>query len=86
MDEVEKHATKDDGWLVLFGEAIDVTQFIPLHPGGEDTIVAYLGKDATADWTTIHRPEHLEKYMTHLTKKRKNPGQWRAFILVTEKD
>jgi predicted heme/steroid binding protein len=68
MDEVQKHASKDDAWLVLFGEAIDVTKFIPLHPGGEDNMLAYLGKDATEDWQQIHRPEHLEKYVQHLGK------------------
>jgi predicted heme/steroid binding protein len=68
MDEVAKHVSRDDAWLVLFGEAIDVTQFLPLHPGGEDMITAYLGKDATADWQEIHRPEHLDKHMQHLRK------------------
>uniref|UniRef100_A0A7S1Q7I4 Cytochrome b5 heme-binding domain-containing protein n=1 Tax=Alexandrium catenella TaxID=2925 RepID=A0A7S1Q7I4_ALECA len=68
MDEVRKHVSKDDAWLVLFGEAIDVTRFIPLHPGGEDMITNYLGKDATKDWQEIHTPDTLEKYMEHLTK------------------
>lgn len=69
MDEVAKHVSKDDAWLVLFGEAIDVTRFLPLHPGGEDMINAYLGKDATADWQEIHRPEHLHKHWGTLDKK-----------------
>lgn len=68
MEEVEKHLTKDDAWLVLFGEVYDVTKFIPLHPGGADMITAYLGKDATADWQEIHKMEHLEKYQHSLTK------------------
>jgi len=65
MEEVSKHASKDDAWLVLFGEAIDVTRFIPLHPGGEDMITSYLGKDATEDWQEVHAPDTLEKY-THV--------------------
>jgi len=39
-----------------------------LHPGGEESIGAYLGKDATADWQEIHRPEHLDKHWQHLKK------------------
>jgi len=68
MQEVEKHSTRDDAWLVLFGEAIDVTEFIPLHPGGEDMITSYLGKDATKDWQLIHEPGTLEKHLEHLRK------------------
>jgi len=68
MEEVGKHISKDDAWLVLFGEAIDVTRFIPLHPGGEDMITDYLGKDATKDWQNIHTPDSLEKQMEHLSK------------------
>jgi cytochrome b involved in lipid metabolism len=49
-------------------EAIDVTKFIPLHPGGEDMMMAYLGKDATEDWQAIHAPDTLEKYVQFLGK------------------
>ena len=26
--------SQDDAWMVLFGEVLDVTEFIPIHPGG----------------------------------------------------
>jgi len=68
MEEVAKHVSKDDAWLVLFGEVIDVTNFLGIHPGGQDMIMNYLGKDATADWQEIHRPEDLTKQMQHLRK------------------
>ena len=38
------------------GEAIDVTKWISIHPGGEQAIMAYLGKDATEEWNMIHKP------------------------------
>jgi len=71
MAEVAKHTSKDDAWLVLFGEAIDVTKFIPLHPGGEDLMLAYLGRDATEDWQQLHEPDTLEKYAQFLGNKGK---------------
>lgn len=71
MEDVQKHTSKDDAWLVLFGEALDVSKFIGLHPGGEDSITAYLGKDATADWEMIHSPDAMEKYVQFITKKGK---------------
>ena len=48
-----RHNTKDDAWLVLFGEAIDVTSFLPIHPGGEESIETYLGQDATEAWAEV---------------------------------
>lgn len=68
MEEVAKHRSKDDAWIVLFGEAIEVTSFIPIHPGGEASLMLYLGKDATTEWQQIHRPETLDEYMQHLVK------------------
>ena len=66
MDEVAKHNKKDDAWIVVNGEAIDVTKWIPIHPGGEQAIVAYLGKDATEEWVMIHKPGTVEKNAQHL--------------------
>ncbi|CAJ1338525.1 unnamed protein product [Effrenium voratum] len=68
LDELQKHNTKEDAWMVLFGEVMDVTKFLPIHPGGEDTIDRYLGQDATEAWVEIHTPESLEKNLQHITK------------------
>lgn len=61
MDDVAKHATKEDAWVVINGEAIDVTKWIPIHPGGEAAIMAYMGKDASEEWNMIHKPGTVEK-------------------------
>ena len=66
MDEVAKHNKKEDAWVVVNGEAIDVTKWIPIHPGGEQAIMAYLGKDATEEWVMIHKPGTVEKNVQHL--------------------
>ncbi|CAE7785853.1 CYB2 [Symbiodinium sp. CCMP2456] len=68
LEEIEKHNTKDDAWMVLFGEVLDVTKFLPIHPGGEDAIDMYLGRDATEAWVEIHTPETLERNLHHITK------------------
>lgn len=68
IEEVEKHNSRDDAWLILFGDAIDVTRFLPIHPGGEESISSYLGKDATEAWVEIHTPETLERNL-HLLRK-----------------
>ena len=70
-DEVAKHNKKDDAWIIVNGDALDVTKWIPIHPGGEQAIMAYLGKDATEEWVMIHKPGTVEKNMQHL----KNMGK-----------
>ncbi|MCS7093235.1 MAG: cytochrome b5 domain-containing protein [Patescibacteria group bacterium] len=45
-DEVARHATKDDCYLIIEGKVYDVTAYIDRHPGGL-VIARYCGKDAT---------------------------------------
>jgi len=61
MDEVKKHNTKEDAWLVINGDVLDVTKWIPIHPGGEQAITAYLGQDASDEWNMIHKAGTIEK-------------------------
>jgi succinate dehydrogenase/fumarate reductase flavoprotein subunit/predicted heme/steroid binding protein len=55
VDDVAKHNTKEDAWLIVNGEVVDVTGFIQKHPGGVQAICQYLGKDASEEWNTIHK-------------------------------
>jgi cytochrome b involved in lipid metabolism len=52
MDEVAKHATKDDCWFVVNGNVHNVTAIIPKHGGGEKPILKNCGKDATKPFET----------------------------------
>lgn len=51
-EEVAKHAVEDDCWVIVNGKVYDVTEFIPIHPGGKDKIVPACGGDATERFTT----------------------------------
>merc|ERR1719313_2424503 len=62
MTEVAKHITKEDCWVVLNGAVLDVTKFLPDHPGGELAILTFAGKDATAEFDMIHPPDVVDKY------------------------
>ena len=42
IDDVKKHNKKDDCWVVLHGEVLNVTEFLPEHPGGEKAILCEL--------------------------------------------
>lgn len=38
-----KHTTKDDCWVVVNGQVLDVTKFLPDHPGGALAILTFAG-------------------------------------------
>merc|ERR1712137_152069 len=50
MEEVEKHNTSTDCWVVLHGRVLNVTKFLKDHPGGELAIMTFAGKDATKEF------------------------------------
>merc|ERR1712060_1009713 len=62
LDEVAKHTSKSDCWVVVNGEVLDVTKFLSEHPGGELAILTFAGKDATEEFNMIHPPDVIPKY------------------------
>lgn len=44
-DSVSKHNKLDDVWVIYNNNVYDVTDFVLDHPGGEDLIMRYAGKD-----------------------------------------
>ncbi len=54
MEEVSKHNTKDDVWIVVNNKVYDCTDYLDLHPGGEESILIVGGEDCTEDFEAIH--------------------------------
>lgn len=52
MEEIQKHNTPSDCWLVIENNVYDVTQYLSLHPGGANRITPYCGQDATTAFLT----------------------------------
>ncbi|KAG9045014.1 hypothetical protein FS837_007177 [Tulasnella sp. UAMH 9824] len=61
-EEVAKHNKKDDCWVIVNGEVLDVTSFLAEHPGGEKAILLYAGKDATEEFNMLHDPKVIPRY------------------------
>lgn len=55
LEEVAKHNTKDDCWVVVEGRVLNVTNFMPDHPGGPKAILLYAGRDATEEFLMLHQ-------------------------------
>merc|ERR1719198_2103805 len=62
MEEVAKHTSKSDCWVVVDGKVLNVTTFLGEHPGGELAIITFAGKDATEEFNMIHPPDVIGKY------------------------
>ena len=62
LEEVGKHNTEKDCWVVVNGEVLDVTEFMKEHPGGKKAILLYAGKDATEEFNMLHKPDVVDKY------------------------
>ncbi|KAJ2726767.1 hypothetical protein GGI07_000278 [Coemansia sp. Benny D115] len=56
-EEVSKHSTREDIWIVIHGKVYDVTTFLDEHPGGEEVILEHAGIDATEAFEDIGHSE-----------------------------
>ena len=54
MAEVQSHDTASDCWTVIDGKVYDLTSYIPIHPGGQGSIISLCGTDGTAAFTGKH--------------------------------
>ncbi|THG96180.1 hypothetical protein EW026_g5610 [Hermanssonia centrifuga] len=61
-EDVAKHNKKDDCWVIVDGQVLDVTSFLPDHPGGEKAILLYAGRDATEEFNMLHDPKVIPRY------------------------
>ncbi|KAF2231266.1 hypothetical protein EV356DRAFT_452428 [Viridothelium virens] len=57
--EVQKHANREDCWIVVEGKVWDLTDFAPEHPGGLESITEHAGHDATEVYNAFHAPSLL---------------------------
>ena len=61
-EEVAKHNKKNDCWVIVDGQVLDVTNFLPDHPGGEKAILLYAGRDATEEFNMLHDAKVIPRY------------------------
>lgn len=55
--EIEKHHTENDCWIVVNGNVYDATEVLSWHPGGKGAIMAHAGIvhwDTTEEFSSIH--------------------------------
>jgi cytochrome b involved in lipid metabolism len=52
QEEIARHQTAQDCWLIINGMVYDVTSFFSSHPGGAGTITPYCGKEGSNAFAT----------------------------------
>ncbi|KAI8140103.1 cytochrome b5 [Fennellomyces sp. T-0311] len=66
LEEVQKHNSPTDLWMIIHNKVYDITDFVQEHPGGEEVLIDETGKDATEAFEDIGHSdearEMLEKY------------------------
>ena len=57
--EVQQHASSSDVWMIVDGKVHDMTNFVDMHPGGEEAFLKVAGKDASEAVRLPHHPESV---------------------------
>mmetsp|Transcript_10661 Transcript_10661/g.12823 ORF Transcript_10661/g.12823 Transcript_10661/m.12823 type:complete len:153 (-) Transcript_10661:167-625(-) len=55
MEELQRHNTANDCWVIYDGIVYDMTDYAKRHPGGSSIITKYAGTDATAAYRQFHK-------------------------------
>lgn len=61
--EFVKHNKADDCWITVNGNVYDLTEFIPMHPGGTTPLIQNAGHDATDLYNKIHPKGTIENFL-----------------------
>jgi len=65
LEEVGKHTSDKDCWVVINGQVLNVTSFLDDHPGGKMAIMTFAGRDASEEFNMLHDKGVIAKYASN---------------------
>lgn len=65
-DEVSRHCTPSDAWIIIDGVAFDVTSLLGNHPGGTGVLAAHAGRDATREFAHLSHSTRARRMLPGL--------------------
>lgn len=66
LEEVSKHNSASDLWIVYNGGVYDISRYIDEHPGGEEVVVDVAGTDATEPFEDIGHSDDAREILSGL--------------------
>ena len=66
-DEIERHNSANDCWIVIRGRVCNITEYLEQHPGGSDILLDLAGKNATKEFIDVGHSSQAEKTMMELS-------------------
>ncbi|KAF2825753.1 hypothetical protein CC86DRAFT_351713 [Ophiobolus disseminans] len=61
VEDIKKHSSETNCWIVVDDVVWDMTEFAPTHPGGSDIIHKHAGLDASLAYNSAHSPSLISK-------------------------
>ncbi|CAD7013647.1 cytochrome b5 [Ceratitis capitata] len=62
-EEVSKHNTNKNTWLIIHNNVYDVSEFLNEHPGGEEVLIEQGGKEATESFEDVGHSSDAREMM-----------------------
>ena len=53
LEEIQKHCSCEDLWIIIDGYVFDVTSFLMKHPGGSKILLKYAAKECGEEFSQI---------------------------------
>lgn len=86
IQDVGKHTSRNDLWMVVHGKVLDVSKYVNAHPGGAEALLQYAGKDATKTFDMIHPGYVMDKVVPKYVVGELQPHSVIAPKLLLEED
>mmetsp|Transcript_1264 Transcript_1264/g.2633 ORF Transcript_1264/g.2633 Transcript_1264/m.2633 type:complete len:250 (+) Transcript_1264:91-840(+) len=61
-EQVARHCTADDCWIIVSNGVHDITNFLNDHPGGRGVLLQQAGKDCTKEFLAQHSLDYIPAF------------------------
>ncbi|GAM26830.1 hypothetical protein SAMD00019534_100050 [Acytostelium subglobosum LB1] len=63
LEEIKKHNSLKDLWIIYNNDVYDITKFVEDHPGGEEVLKANAGIDGTQEFDDVGHSDSAKSKM-----------------------